>query len=288
MFVRPAADLVTLTDVRGSRRILDVGTGSGIAAMAAAEAAPEAFVAGVDPSFGMLRAARGRGLTHVTVGAVPGLPFADGTFDRVIASFVLSHVPDRKAALADMVRVVRPGGRVGITAWGTNQNDYRELWDALCEARVGKQRMEDAMRAGIPWEDWLTDPVHVREALTAAGLRGVEVERREYDVHMTLAEFLSTREKSLNARFLQSALGPEGWQRFWQDTVAEFERRFAEQIVFTRDVLIGTGLLEGGESWPQPAFSQLLADANNLSAFAPASRVKCASQRDPGPSAKAA
>ena len=69
----------------------------------------------------------------------------------------------------------------------------------------------------------------------------VEVERREYDIQMTLAEFLSTREKSLNARFMKSTLGPEQWQRFWQDTVAEFERRFAEQIVFTRDVLIGTG-----------------------------------------------
>ncbi len=243
MFVRPAADLVARLDVRHARSILDVGTGSGIAALAARDAAPEALVCGADPSFEMLRAARGRGLQHVAVAALPRLPFADGAFDRVMASFVLSHVADYESALADMARVLRSGGRLGFTAWGAKQNDYRELWDALSAERLGKERIAEMTRGALPWEDWLTDERHVREALTRAGLRGVEVDRTEYDIQMTLAEFLSTREKSLNARFMKHALGATEWDRFWQAAVAEFERRFASRIVFTRDVLIGTGVL---------------------------------------------
>src|SRR5207247_73082 len=111
-------------------------------------------------------------------------------------------------------------------------NDCRELWDSLCDARMGKDRMKEATQASIPWEDWLTDPRHVEQALTGAGLTGVEVERVEYDVHMTRAEFMSTREKSITARFMRHELGAEEWERFWQGAVAEFERRFADEIEF--------------------------------------------------------
>jgi SAM-dependent methyltransferase len=47
------------------------------------------------------------------------LPFADGSFDRIIASEVLEHIPDDKAALAELARVLRPGGTIAITvpAW---------------------------------------------------------------------------------------------------------------------------------------------------------------------------
>lgn len=241
-FVRPAADLVARLGVSDARTILDVGTGSGIAASAARDAAPpDAFVAAIDPSVEMLRAARSHGLTRVVAAAVPGLPFADGSFDRVMASFVLSHVVPYGSALADMARVLCPGGRLGITAWGTKQNPYRELWDSLSAARMGKERMEEAMRAGVPWEDWLSDPRHVQEALAAAGLTAVQVERTEYEIQMSLEEFVSTRERSIVARFMREALGPAEWERFWQNARAEFQRRFEDQISFTRDVLIGTG-----------------------------------------------
>src|SRR5215207_11686373 len=43
------------------------------------------------------------------------LPFADGAFDRVIAAEVLEHVPDHDHALAELVRVLRPGGRLAVT-----------------------------------------------------------------------------------------------------------------------------------------------------------------------------
>jgi ubiquinone/menaquinone biosynthesis C-methylase UbiE len=243
MFAKPAAVLIERLDVAGARQILDAGTGSGVAARAAREAAPGAFIAGVDPAIEMLKAARTHDLTNLAVAALPVLPFANATFDRVMASFVLSHLRSYEESLAEMVRVLRPAGRLGFTAWGAKQNDYRELWDTLCTARMGKERMDEATRHGIPWEDWLTDPEHVRQALTGAGLESVEVHRIEFDVQMTLSDFLVTRARSLGARYMRSELGDAEWERFWQGAVAEFERRFAREIVFTRDVLIGIGRL---------------------------------------------
>lgn len=54
-----------------------------------------------------------------TNGDATRLPFADGTFDRVIASEVLEHVPDDEAAFAELARVLRPGGTIAVTvpAW---------------------------------------------------------------------------------------------------------------------------------------------------------------------------
>ena len=241
-FARPAADLVASVDVHDAGAILDVGTGSAVAALAARALAPaDAQVTGIDPSIEMLRTARRLGLDRVAVASAPGLPFAGGAFDRVIANFVVNHMPSYNAGLADMARVLRAGGRLGMTAWGPSQYAPRELWDALADACVGKDRMAQATRQAIPWEDWLTDPDHVREALAGAGLVAVQVDRREYDVRMTRAEYLATREKSVSARFLRHALAPEEWGRFWQHAVSEFERRFPEEIAFTRDVWIGTG-----------------------------------------------
>ncbi len=53
--------------------------------------------------------------SHAVMGDAQRLPFADSTFDRVIASEVLEHVPDDGLALAELARVLRPGGSIAIT-----------------------------------------------------------------------------------------------------------------------------------------------------------------------------
>ena len=134
IFSPPARDLVVLMG-RPAGSILDVGTGTGTAARAAREfSAPGAAVIGVDPSLQMLRVARNRGLVSVVTGGVPGLPFATHTFDAVLANFVLAHVADYRAALVDMVRVLRSGGRLGVTAWAAMENPYRLFWQSCRKA----------------------------------------------------------------------------------------------------------------------------------------------------------
>jgi ubiquinone/menaquinone biosynthesis C-methylase UbiE len=65
---------------------------------------------------------------HRVVTRLPGLPFPDAAFDAIAASFVISHLASCADGLADMVRICKPGGRVGVTAWGTQPNPVGALW----------------------------------------------------------------------------------------------------------------------------------------------------------------
>lgn len=98
---------------------LDVGTGTGDLALALAAAAPGATVVGVDYAPAMLAAAPGKArrtdLAHRTQWARAdghALPFADESFDAVASAFVLRNLSDLPAAMADMARVLKPGGRL--------------------------------------------------------------------------------------------------------------------------------------------------------------------------------
>lgn len=92
-------------------RVLDVGCGTG-ATLARLEGM-EAF--GVEPEAAALAYCARRGLSRVVRGRAEELPFADGTFDLVMALDVIEHIEDDAAAARELVRVTRPGGAVLIT-----------------------------------------------------------------------------------------------------------------------------------------------------------------------------
>ena len=241
-FEQPARDLVARIDARSATRILDVGTGSGLAALLAAKVADShAIVVGIDPSLEMLRIGRSHGLRFVVASVAPGLPFADQVFDRVLASFVLSHVSSYESGLSDMVRVLKAGGRLGVTTWGSMQNEYREFWQSLAESFVDKKDLAEATREALPWEDWFTDPGHLEQGLQGAGLTDVGVHRVLYMIHMNITDFLAIREASLQARFMRQNLDAGRWDRFKKTAITEFHRRFKDPIDHTRDVLIAVG-----------------------------------------------
>jgi len=89
------------------REVLEVGCGTGLLLRRFAELAKRAV--GVDLSPGMLEHARARGL-DVREGSATKLPFPDASFDAAVSFKTLPHVPDLRRALAEMARVVRPGG----------------------------------------------------------------------------------------------------------------------------------------------------------------------------------
>ncbi|MEE1822828.1 methyltransferase domain-containing protein [Streptomyces sp. BE20] len=101
----------------GARAVLDVGCGLGSDAIGtAAELAPGTRVTGIDVSRTMVaeagrRAAEAGADVSFVCGSALDLPFADGEFDRCRAQTLLQHVPDAPRAIAEIARVLRPGGR---------------------------------------------------------------------------------------------------------------------------------------------------------------------------------
>jgi ubiquinone/menaquinone biosynthesis C-methylase UbiE len=108
------------------KRVLDVGAGTG--AFAARVAAGGAWVTAIDSAPAMVERARAAGLGAVVADAC-AIPLPDGVFDCAVANWMLYHVADRDRAIAELARVLRPGGR--LVAATFSERNLAELWDAL-------------------------------------------------------------------------------------------------------------------------------------------------------------
>lgn len=106
--------LLDAAGVTVGTRVLDVGTGPGFVAHAAL--ARRAVVSAADQSSAMVEIACAAGVDAV-VAPVEQLPYGAGSFDAVVAGYLLNHLPRPEAALASLARVLRPGGRVALTVW---------------------------------------------------------------------------------------------------------------------------------------------------------------------------
>jgi SAM-dependent methyltransferase len=99
------------SELAGARRILDIGCGDGQVSRLAASQGAE-LVVGVDPTWNQVRVAheRGGGPAYLRAGAAQ-LPFPDASFDAVVACLVFEHIRDVDDAIAEVARVLEPGGR---------------------------------------------------------------------------------------------------------------------------------------------------------------------------------
>jgi SAM-dependent methyltransferase len=101
-------------------RWIDVGCGNGAFSQAIVERCAPAEVQGIDPSEGQLAFARTRPaarLAQFRQGDAMALPFPDSSFDAATMALVIFFVPDPAKGLAEMVRVLRPGGTMAAYAW---------------------------------------------------------------------------------------------------------------------------------------------------------------------------
>jgi demethylmenaquinone methyltransferase/2-methoxy-6-polyprenyl-1,4-benzoquinol methylase len=97
-------------------RVLDLAAGTAVSTVELARSG--AWCVAADFSLGMLRAGRHRAVPLVGADAL-ALPFADGAFDAVTISFGLRNVADPDAALVELARVTRPGGRLVVCEFST-------------------------------------------------------------------------------------------------------------------------------------------------------------------------
>jgi SAM-dependent methyltransferase len=116
-----ATHLVRFAGVKSGQTVLDVGTGSGYVAVAAAQRG--ARVTGVDPTPLLLAKAKENaalaGVDAITwkEGTAENLPVADASFDVVLSEFGHMFSPQPEAAAKEMLRVLKPGGRLAFAAW---------------------------------------------------------------------------------------------------------------------------------------------------------------------------
>ncbi len=114
-------------------RLLDLATGTGDVALGIRRrlpASPEIHVIGADIAFPMLVRARrksraGRGALALFQADALKLPFGDSSFDGVIIAFGLRNLEDRREGLAEMARVLRPGGRLVVLEFGHPKGRFR-------------------------------------------------------------------------------------------------------------------------------------------------------------------
>ena len=163
--------LLEAAEVSAKMSILDVGCGPGYVSAAAAERGANPI--GLDFSGEMIGIAK-RMFPQIEFreGDAQNLPFADGSFDRVLANFALLHLAAPERACAEACRVLKPGGRFGFTTWAhVAENPFVKLVDDAIQAHAN---LDVGLPEGPPY--YLFDgPDGFRKALAGAGFDGASM-----------------------------------------------------------------------------------------------------------------
>jgi SAM-dependent methyltransferase len=141
-------------------RWLDVGCGTGVLSETILASASPAEVCGIDRSEPFISHARARVAdprARFQVGDAMRIPFETGTFDAAASGLVLNFVPDAGGAVAEIARVVRPGGLFAAYVWdyGGQMQMMRRFWDAAVELDPGAAQFDEGRRFGISHPDRL-------------------------------------------------------------------------------------------------------------------------------------
>src|SRR5260221_1184567 len=232
--LRPmAADLVAFAEVPASGRLLDVGTGTGVVLEAAASLA--AF--GVDPSVAMLKQGAAG---PIAAAATINLPFRTDTFHVATATFVLPLFTKLDTALFDVIRVLRPGGRLATVTWEAGEDELQKTWRDLAERAVGLELLRDELRDVEPWSSVGGNRARLEQALRDAGLHPVSVERRQYKVTISREDYVTEKTTEATGRFVREMLADD-WPQFLDQARAAYASAFPEMLVDFRDVLFAVG-----------------------------------------------
>jgi len=191
IFEALAAPLIHKARLVPGEAVLDVACGIGIPSLTAAGmVGPGGTVTGIDIAPGMIELAKARalkaGLANVIFreGDAESLPFPDESFDAVLSNMGLIHVPDRAAALCEMVRVLKGGGRIALSVWSAPERTV-----ALgILAKVIAGLMPAVATPGAPtWFDFGPEGA-LEAALSKAGFTNITTERVDFPLEVKSGE----------------------------------------------------------------------------------------------------
>jgi SAM-dependent methyltransferase len=169
LFAEWAPRVVDAAGLQSGMRVADVACGTGVLTVQAARAvAPGGAAVGIDINPGMLAVARAKfARIDWHEAAAEALPFETGMFDAVLSQFGLMFFADKKAALEEMWRVLRPGGRLVVAVWGSLEEAPGYAAVTVLLGRLFGDAIADLLRS--PYS--LGDPAALGALLDDAGVR---------------------------------------------------------------------------------------------------------------------
>jgi ubiquinone/menaquinone biosynthesis C-methylase UbiE len=219
-----AHDLIRVAALGQGERVLDVACGTGVVTrLAAQKVSASGSVAGLDVNAGMLAVARAATPPGMTIdwheASAEAMPLPDASFDVVLCQMGLQFMPDKRAALSEMQRVLAPGGRLVLNMPGPTPPGFETFGEALAR----HISPEAAGFANMVFS--LHDTAEIRNLISGAGFRDVSVQAEGKSLRLPAPEeFLWQYVHSTPLAMAVAGASEESRSSLERDVVAKWQR----------------------------------------------------------------